>query len=348
MHSSHTARTPGRPLAEGAPRRPHLTRRHLYPALLIVVYAGWLALMTLGERWGLFATYWPISLTMLFGSVIAGSTAAGSAAVAFPVFTKLFAFPADEARTFGLMIQSCGMGMASLVILTSGARVLPRVIAWTSLGGVAGMLAGTFLVAIPQPYPKVLFTFATSIFILAVAGSAWWPRRSGAPAPLADVPGWNLRKALLFAAVGALGGLVSATVGSGIDMLVFLVLTLAFGVDERVSTATSVPIMALNSALGFLLHGAVLSDAGPAWDYWMVALPVVIVGAPLGATILSRLRRNHVVACLVALAAIELATTLWLVPLTPQVLAVSAAFVAACGAALAGMLAYRAASARRG
>ncbi len=51
---------------------------------------------------------------MVFGSFVAGSTAAGGGAVSFPVFTKLLHIPADEARTFGLLIQSVGMTMASV------------------------------------------------------------------------------------------------------------------------------------------------------------------------------------------------------------------------------------------
>ncbi len=44
--------------------------------------------------------HWEISLTMVFGSLIAGATSEGGGAVAFPVFTKLLhIFPQDSPRS---------------------------------------------------------------------------------------------------------------------------------------------------------------------------------------------------------------------------------------------------------
>ena len=84
-------------------------RQYLYPLALILIYFAWTSHMLLADRWHIFADWWPMSLTMVLGSFVAGASAEGGAAVAFPVFTKLLHISAPEARTFGLMIQSAGM-----------------------------------------------------------------------------------------------------------------------------------------------------------------------------------------------------------------------------------------------
>ena len=65
-----------------------------------------------------------MSLTMTAGSFVAGATPTGGAAVAFPVFTKVLQIPTNEARTFGLMIQSIGMTSAALFILQKRLTIL--------------------------------------------------------------------------------------------------------------------------------------------------------------------------------------------------------------------------------
>ena len=53
---------------------------------------------------------------------------------------------------------------------------------------------------------------------------------------------------LLF--VGFLGGIFSAIAGSGVDICSFSVLSLLFRVSEKVSTPTSVVLMAINTVFG--------------------------------------------------------------------------------------------------
>src|SRR5690606_3325461 len=93
------------------------------------------------------------------------------------------------------------------------------------------------------------------------------------------------------------------------------VLTLAFGIDEKISTPTTVVIMAINAIFGFVLHYFVLQDIGNMWNYWLVAVPIVILGAPLGAFVISRIKRIWVINFLLVLIAIELITTLLILPI---------------------------------
>lgn len=161
------------------------------------------------------------------------------------------------------MIQSIGMIMASILIVARGVRVLPHVIGWVSGGGVLGMVMGTFVLVIPDPFPKILFTLGATSFAVAMVISRWVLKWT----PRKDLALWNGRTRLIFLVVGIFGGIFAAHTGSGADMLTFIVLTLAFGVDEKVSVPTTVIIMALNSLVGFFLHGAVMQDIGIVWNY---------------------------------------------------------------------------------
>jgi len=312
-------------------------RKWIYPLTLLVIYSTWFLYMGVENRWGLFEENWEVSLTMTGGSFIAGATAEGGAAVAFPVFTKVLSIPPADARTFGLMIQAVGMTAAGIVIFARRIPILPEVILWVTMGGAVGQVLGTLVVTLPNPYPRLLFTFIAAAFGIAMFISRWviqWEPRS-------KLAIWNQGTQWRFALLGVAGGAFAAQTGSGIDMLTFIVLTLAFGINEKISTPTTVIIMALNSIVGFFLHGVVLNDIGIAWEYWLVAVPIVIIGAPLGATAASYLKRDHIIIFLLSLITLEVFTTIWLVPISLTNALVVGASVVVCGIWFASLLHYR-------
>jgi uncharacterized membrane protein YfcA len=300
-------------------------RRLLYPIAVITVYIGWFAYMIVSNNWHLFKSYWPASVTMILGSFVAGITAEGGGAVAFPVFTKVLHIPAPDARTFSLMIQSFGMTMAGTLIFSRRIKILPRVIGWVSLGGILGQILGTYVIPLPGAYPKIIFTFVTTAFGVALIINRWVFGLE----PNEDVPEWNGRKKLLFVGIGIFGGMFAANFGSGIDVMTFMVLTLAFGVNEKISTPTTVIIMGINSAVGFILHGLVVPDINPeVWGYWLVSLPIVIIGAPLGAFVASKITRDSLIYFLLFLISLELVTTIWIIDFTTMQIIVSTITVA--------------------
>ncbi len=312
-------------------------RRWLYGIALLVFAVLWLSYMIVNPRWELFVDYWPMSLTMALGSFVAGSTPQGGAAVAFPVFTKLLNIPTADSRTFGLMIQSIGMTMASILIVARGVRVLPHVIGWVSAGGVLGMVMGTYVLVIPDPFPRMLFTLGATSFAVAMIISRWVLKWT----PRKDLVLWNGRTRLTFFFVGIFGGIFAAHTGSGADMLTFIVLTLAFGVDEKVSVPTTVIIMALNSLFGFSLHGAVIQDIGIVWNYWIVAAPVVAVGAPLGAFFASLVHRDVIIGFVILLIIAEFISTLFLISFTSTMIIVTGIVILLCAVSFLVMLTFR-------
>lgn len=319
----------------------HGTRRGVrwwvYPVALGVVWATWLLYMTFSGSWDLFSSFWPASVTMAGGSFVAGATAEGGAAVAFPVFTKVLHIAATDARTFGLMIQSVGMVMAGVFIVSRGIPFLPRVVGWVSLGAAFGQVGGTMWVQLGSPASKILFTFVATAFGIAMAIARWWLRWE----PFDHIPGWTTNRRLVFVVVGIFGGIFASNTGSGADMATFVVLVLAFGINEKVGTPTTVIIMAINSVIGFALHGLVLGDIGVAWDYWLVAAPIVAVGAPLGAYAASRAPRDAIIVFLLTLIGVELLTTIFLVPFTTQSIILIGAATALCVLLFTAMLRFR-------
>jgi len=57
---------------------------------LILILGIWSIYMIQHNVWGLFKEFWFMSVTMVFGSFIAGASAEGGGAVAFPVMTLIF------------------------------------------------------------------------------------------------------------------------------------------------------------------------------------------------------------------------------------------------------------------
>ena len=53
-----------------------------------------------------FGQFYIMSITMIFGSLVAGSTPVGGGAVAFPVMVLFIKLSAEDGRDFSLMIQS--------------------------------------------------------------------------------------------------------------------------------------------------------------------------------------------------------------------------------------------------
>lgn len=295
----------------------------IYLLFLLVVLSGWVVAISIADHWGMFQETWPITLVMVLGSFVAGATAEGGGAVAFPVFTKVFGISAQDAKIFAFMIQSVGMTTAGLFIYLKRIPVLWSVIRLAIIPGIAGLLAGHLFVHLPAPLPKLFFTFVSSVFGIFLMVQRWG---------LNDRPtdGINLavpRTSFTIVIAGFLGGIVSSVIGVGIDITLFIFLTLMFGVHEKLSTPTTVIMMGLLSMAGFLLYALQPGAITPQlWSYWASAVPVVVIGAPLGAWVCSKIKRDQLLYFLLSLIAIEFVTTLWLIPLTRT----SLLFIAIC------------------
>lgn len=303
----------------------------------MILFAWSIAMATL-NWWPMFKETWPISLTMVLGSFIAGATSEGGGAVAFPVFTKLFDIEPQNAKVFSFFIQSFGMTMAGLFIYLKKIPVLWNVVAAALTAGITGLVVGELYLVIPNPYPKLLFTFIAGIFAFFLIYNRW-----GIPDnPLKEFRFTNRNDLLIILATGFLGGLLASVVGVGIDMLIFIVLTLLYGIDEKISTPTTVVLMGLLSVAGFIWHAGITADVNPdVWRYWMSCVPIVIFGAPFGAWVCSKIGRDQLIWFLLFLIAIEVASTLWIIPITPNRLIILAVLIVFTSLLFYGLIRYR-------
>lgn len=260
---------------------------------IILVLIIWVMYMFAQDQWHLFQDLWFMSLTMVFGSFIAGASAEGGGAVAFPVMTLIFKIPPEVARNFGLAIQSVGMTTASYLILSKRFKLELVYLLPVSIGGAIGMVLGTFYLVplIPAPFAKMLFvTFWLSFGMVLFYVNVVNKRET-----VDKLPKFSWFEKITIGIVGIIGGGLGALLGSGLDIFSFSYVTMRYHLSEKVATPTSVVIMALNSVIGFLLHIFIIQDFGvQEFNYWLVCIPVVLIGAPLGAYFINSRTREFI------------------------------------------------------
>jgi uncharacterized membrane protein YfcA len=250
-------------------------RARLAIGVSVTVTVVWAIAVTVYGLWPRVLGNWPASITMVFGSIVAGSTPQGGGAVAFPVFTKLLEVPAEVARSFSLCIQTIGMSAAALSIVINRRAVEWRTVAiTTSAAAIAFGLVILLASDAASPYRPSLLAGAYvkvtfTIVLVAMAFVVYTGTRVSVREVHRVLPPLNQRMLLTLIVIGALGGGTSALVGSGMDVFVYLALVVFFTIDPKVGVPTSVICMALISVLGFVALGLYdqqlvvgLNDAG--------------------------------------------------------------------------------------
>ena len=274
----------------------------------------WVYYITSNDLWNILQENILVMITMIFGSLVAGISAEGGGAVAFPVFTKVLEISPIDARNFGLLIQSIGMGVSSFVLIINKERLLWRVIIVVSIGGIIGQILGAYFLNLPGYITKNLFSIISLMLGVSIFLFRWILKMK----VYEDLPKWNNKYIGLFILVGILGGTFASQTSSGIDMLTFIFLVLLFGINEKVATLSSIVIMAFNAMIGALIHVFLIQDVSQfTYQAWLSAIPVVIFGAPLGTYLAVRINREMLINLLLFLIFIECLSTLFLVHLDP-------------------------------
>jgi len=278
-------------------------------------YAVWLTLAFGFGCWELLKPHWPMSVVMVFGSVVAGSTPMGGGTVAFPFLTLVFGMPPTLGRNFGLAIQALGMTSAMIFILARRTPIQVRMLIWSVVGAAMGLVAGTFWIAplLPNTVIKLLFSCLWMSFaILTLAKNREFCALNTIPA---IERGTAIRIGLL---VGFLGGILTSLLGVGIEMLLYTTLVLLFRCDLKAAVPTAVSAMASASLMGTALH-AVIGDIGREVFYnWMACAPIVVFGAPFGAFLVSVIPRVRTLYFVSALCLVQFVWTIWQVSPGPK------------------------------
>ena len=261
-----------------------------YLFFLLFIMTCWFYYFEQNDLYYLLSKNIPVIVTMVFGSFIAGGTAEGGGAVAFPVFTLLLNIEPFVAKNFSLAIQSIGMTSASLIILGLKIPIEKKAILYSIIGGILGMLIGTFLLQNIFS-PKILKLLFVSIWL--GFGFALFKINRLDTRKIKENIQFKKNDKLKLILFGFVGGIITSFFGNGIDILTFCLMTLYFNLSEKVATPTSVIIMTILTIFGFLLHVFVIKNfPKEAFNYWLCCIPVVVIFAPLGAYIVSLLNRK--------------------------------------------------------
>jgi uncharacterized membrane protein YfcA len=292
-----------------------MSRRPLDLFFIALIWLIWGAAMYVGDRWGLFIENWFMSVTMAVGSFVAGSTSQGGGAVAFPVMTLGFGIDPKGARDFALMIQSVGMTSASVAILFRGIAIEKMALLVAGIAGAIGVIVG--LEHVQQWFaPNPTKVFFVSLW-LAFGFALWRINRISGSIRHRKLSDRSPRAVIFLAMSGFFGGVVTGLLGSGLDILVFALLVLGFRLCETVATPTSVVLMAANSLVGFAWRsfgGGGNPISQEVWNYWWVCVPIVAVGAPMGARFISKRGHVFVVRLLLVIIAAQFLGALFIVP----------------------------------
>jgi len=297
------------------------TRIPIDIAFIALVWLVWALGMSVGARWGLLIDNWFMSVTMVFGSFVAGSTSQGGGAVAFPVMTLGFGIDPKGARDFSLMIQSIGMTSAAVAIFWRRIPVEKTTLVVAGIAGAGGMIFGLEMAQwwFASHSAKVFFV---SLW-LAFGFALWRINHLKRPVRRTRIEDRSPRSIAFLALAGLLGGTISGVLGSGLDILVFAMLVLGFRLCETVATPTSVILMAANSLVGFawrLIGGGGEPIRTEIWDYWWVCVPIVALGAPMGARFISKKGHQYVVRLLLFVILAQFVGALFIIPFTLELI----------------------------
>jgi len=195
---------------------------------------------------------------------------------------------------------------------------------------------------LPSDYVKVFFT----LLVASMAMMVYLGYRVQIIERTEQVPAAGWRLATFIVVAGLLGGVASYLVGSGADVMLYLGVVVIIGISPRVGVPSSIIVMASVSVVGLILLGlydgqldvgldaagdvvAVGGErvsAGPdgaqygtgapldgskfdLFGLWLAAIPVAVVGAPLGAWASSKTSDRQLVRFVVLLAALEVIST---------------------------------------
>jgi uncharacterized membrane protein YfcA len=289
-----------------------------------VFLATWTTLITANGWWGRVADHWPIAVAMAVGSYVAGSTPMGGGTVGFPILVLLFDQPAEFGRQFSFLIQSIGMTSASIYILCARKPLAWGVLPWAAGASAASMVVTHYGIFPLVPGTAVKLTFACiwggfGLVTILKLRQLLAHHHEPTLGPRLDM--------LLGLSFGTIGGVASGLTGVGVDMVIYTALVLIVRSDLRPAIATSVLLMAFNSLIGTgltVLDGDVSPEV---FSNWLAASPVVLFGAPLGAWVVSRVRRGPTLVFVSVLCMVQLVWTLSRIDATAKLIAITAGAV---------------------
>ncbi len=223
-------------------------------------------------------------LYALLGAVaiglVLGLLGSGGSILTVPVLVYLAGQPDKVAIAESLAIVGAIASVGAATYARQG-LVDWRAVAGFGVPGIVGTYLGAVLAArVPGPVQLALF----GVVMLAAAGAMFRGQAALAGDAHPARPAW------MIAALGIAVGVMTGLVGVGGGFLIVPALVLLVGLDMRLAVGTSLSIIVLNSATGFLKYLDVLSASGSVVDWRLVGTfaAIGIVGSLVGARLSQR------------------------------------------------------------
>ena len=258
-------------------------RNKIFPATVAGIYVVWLYLIITTTGFGVYLTHWLYSVMMIVGAAIAGFTPVGGGAVAYPVLSLYTDLTPQIARDFSLAIQAVGMTSASIYIMTRKSyskmfyALIPAYIAFNFIGfiGVSALYSIIPVKIIQMTFVSLAVAFIASFMITKKYGMHEMV-----------TPKWYY-----IGLFSLIGGACAALFGTGSDMLIYIMLSVYYGMREEEATDMSIITMAGTSVLGVLYTAPSISPE--VYPMWLVSVPIVTIFAPFGNMLLTLVRKYY-------------------------------------------------------
>lgn len=297
-----------------------------YFGYLALVLASWSFYMSSNQLFYLLPQQKSVIATMIFGAFVAGSSPEGSAAIAYPVFTLLLDIDPATTRNFAFAIQSLGMTAATILILNLKIKVDWSYIKYVVITGIIGLILGTLYV-VPYISPPVAKLFFVSLWF-SFGIVLWQVNRQKNRITYDEIQNFSHSDKYKLMAFGLVGGIISSIFGTGINIFTYCFMVIYYKVSEKVATPSSVIIMTIETLCGFAFHFFVLKDFNTDSQHmWLSCIPFVIVMAPLGAYIISKIHRLTVAKMLYVILIVQYFGALWVLKPSPTFILYSIATI---------------------
>ncbi|WP_241651979.1 TSUP family transporter [Pseudoalteromonas phenolica] len=148
----------------------------------VLIYAALIWLQGLSNSLLQIIHEFEIALTMALGSFVAGGTALGGGAVAFPVMTKVLGIEPATAKVFSLAIQSFGMTAAAITIFCRRIPIYTNIVLMALPMSALGVAISLLYVApfAPRLLVKSIFSFLLLCFAITMV-LRWWRKAHHQP-----------------------------------------------------------------------------------------------------------------------------------------------------------------------
>lgn len=279
-----------------------INRSMIYWVPLSLFWLIWMLSLGSQDLLLVFQHYWQSSITMIAGSFVAGATPLGGGAVAFPVFTKLMQVSSSDASFFSLLIQSVGMTFASLFFISRNTLIHWNVIRYACLGSFLSLPLSLLFISLESITARFIF----SEFIVFCAFIILWKKQN---------PYLEKMKSLYWAILfGFIGGLLTAKIGSGCDAILYFYLVFICQYCAKASIPTTVCFMAINSVYASIWLLLTSTPSEFVIGSWWASAPIVSIGAPLGAYVLSKLKTSQTIIMIIIIISVEVISSLLFAP----------------------------------